>query len=435
MLRLSAVAHKDSKCLHFRIERGLFGRYNSTVQRPSKTRATRSQRQTTLPDHLISRRAIDELQAEMSEYGIDKEAEPDWKKLQESFREKYRIGEARADELVRSLERLWLLPFHRYDTCAPFLLFFVAELPAVERRFNKENDRDGLLLCAAYRVMVEILLQGVAVFPGEPHYIAQQLKFAIESPALETRSFFMPLAKLLGAATPGGRDRYLAKEPDVIAIHEHLGRRGRYDGVVLSEHKYKAYVREIEAIPQFWKEWQELKSAFPTVSFWDSFGIVRRSPLSERNWERGGLPNFKNPAERFQACFDIFCWKWFLYGMQRAEPRDRPLVQKIIYTFGPYGTILFIPGYWSFDAARDLDWKAISKLHKARGVPRQGEKLQRNRAELQQQIRRAHAADREAKRQGLRGEKRYSFIKQSSGLDMRTENAHVRRLLRCQSPC
>ena len=155
-----------------------------------------------------------------------------------------------------------------------------------------------------------------------------------------------------------------------------------------------------------------------------------RSPLSERNWERGGLPNFKNPAERFQTAFDVFCWKWFLYGMERAAPRDRPLVQKIICTFGPYGTTLFIPGYWSFDAARDLDWKALGKLHKARGVPRQGEKLEQNRAELQEQAKRAQAADREAKRQGLRGEKRYSFIKLNAGLDGRTDDAQLRKLLR-----
>lgn len=40
------------------------------------------------------------------------------------------------------------------------------------------------------------------------------------------------------------------------------------------------------------------------------------------------------------------------------------------------GKASFIPGYWSFDAARDLDWGRILELHRARGIPRQGVKPQ-----------------------------------------------------------
>lgn len=192
-----------------------------------------------------------------------------------------------------------------------------------------------------------MLLQGVALFPGEPHYLAGQLMAALQSPVPETRRYTLPLARLLATAREGqcGGNRYLAEDPEAIAIHEHHARRGRYEGIVASPHKYDAYVRQLESSPQFWQEWDDIKAAFASLAFWDSAGLVRRSPLAERNWERGGLPNFKHAAERFQTAFDVFCWKWFLYGMERAAPRDRPLVQKIIYTFGPYGTTVFIPGY------------------------------------------------------------------------------------------
>jgi len=48
-----------------------------------------------------------------------------------------------------------------------------------------------------------------------------------------------------------------------------------------------------------------------------------------------------------------------------------------------------------------------------------------------EQAKRAREANREAKRKGLRGEKRYGFIKASAGLDELTDNAGVRKLLRC----
>jgi hypothetical protein len=385
-----------------------------------------------LPDHLIGRKALDELRARIQGAGISFAAsEPDWDALRRSFQDERGLAEAASAELVHALERLWLLPFHRYDACAPLFLFFFAEFPSLEKRFHAQNDANGIILSAAFRVMTEMMLQGVALFPGEPHYIAGLLMAAIQSPVPGTRRHVLPIARLLATASEGhcGSNRHLAEDPDAIAIYEHLARRGRFEGVVASPHKYLTYVRQLEADPQFWKEWDELKTGFARLAFWDAGGIVRRSSLPEGNWRRDGLPNFKNPAERFQTIFDIFCWKWFLYGMERAEPRDKPLVQKIVYTFGPYGTALFIPGYWSFDANRDLDWKAISKLHKARGVPRQGEKLERNRAELMKQARRAQEADREAKKLKLRGDEWYRFIKKKVGLDPRTDNAQVRRLL------
>jgi hypothetical protein len=79
-------------------------------------------------------------------------------------------------------------------------------------------------------------------------------------------------------------------------------------------------------------------------------------------------------ADRFHAVFDVFCQRWHLYGMRG----DRPLLLKLTANLTPFGTMIFIPAYWSFDPKRDLNWRAITALHKARGVPRQGPKLRAN---------------------------------------------------------
>jgi hypothetical protein len=52
--------------------------------------------------------------------------------------------------------------------------------------------------------------------------------------------------------------------------------------------------------------------------------------------------------------------------------------------------MIFIPAYWSFDPKRDLNWRAITALHKARAVPKQGPKLGANQLAARAQA--AHAA-------------------------------------------
>jgi hypothetical protein len=52
----------------------------------------------------------------------------------------------------------------------------------------------------------------------------------------------------------------------------------------------------------------------------------------------------------------------------------------------PFGTMIFIPAYWSLDP---LNWRAITTLHKARGVPKQGPKLGANQLAARQEATRA----------------------------------------------
>ncbi|MCK9590138.1 MAG: hypothetical protein WC076_11605 [Terrimicrobiaceae bacterium] len=115
----------------------------------------------------------------------------------------------------------------------------------------------------------------------------------------------------------------------------------------------------------------------------------------------------KAEAGRFQAAFDTFCAKWNLYGMDNGKP----LLQKLSVNLTPFGTMIFIPAYWSFDPKRDVDWGSITKLHKSRGQHRQGPTLWRrmpsNGGRMPRKLVKLEA---EAKARGLWGAKRHEFL-------------------------
>jgi hypothetical protein len=92
--------------------------------------------------------------------------------------------------------------------------------------------------------------------------------------------------------------------------------------------------------------------------------------------------------------------------------------------------MIFIPGYWSFDPKRDLNWDKILRLHRARGIERQGPKLGAGRQQKSAQLRKLLAAEATAKQMKLKGQPRYSFLKEKSGLSQQTDDAQVRHLLR-----
>ena len=89
---------------------------------------------------------------------------------------------------------------------------------------------------------------------------------------------------------------------------------------------------------------------------------------------------------------------------------ERPQLLKASVVFTPLGTQIFIPGYLSFDPKRDLDFKKIASLHRARGINRQGPGFSIGRKELAERKRLAKIADKEARRRKLRGDARYEFI-------------------------
>ena len=109
--------------------------------------------------------------------------------------------------------------------------------------------------------------------------------------------------------------------------------------------------------------------------------------------------------------------------------RGRPLLLKLTANLTPFGTMIFIPAYWSLDPKRDLNWRSFTALHKARGVPKQGSKLSANQlAACSEAIRAANLA-KEADALKLKGEAWASWMREKLKLDPRTDDRQVRRIL------
>jgi hypothetical protein len=169
-----------------------------------------------------------------------------------------------------------------------------------------------------------------------------------------------------------------------------------------------------------------IKTSFALASFRDQTGVIRRTKFEEGSWRQPISSNLSQTRQNFQVVFDFFCWKWFLYGMRG----DEPLVQKLAYSMNPYGTMIFIPGYWSFDPKRDLNWDKILRLHRARGIGRQGPKLGVGRQQRSAQLKKLLSADATAAQRKLRGQARYLFLKEKAAFSPQTDDAQIRRMLR-----
>ena len=90
--------------------------------------------------------------------------------------------------------------------------------------------------------------------------------------------------------------------------------------------------------------------------------------------------------------------------------------------------MIYVPAFWSFDAKRDVNWGAITKLHKARGVPKQGRKLTAGKLAQNEEAERARSLWAEAGALGLKGEARSAWVMQKLGWDLRTDERTLRRL-------
>jgi hypothetical protein len=134
---------------------------------------------------------------------------------------------------------------------------------------------------------------------------------------------------------------------------------------------------------------------------------------------------WRKTGDRFRVAFVAFCQRWNLYGMQG----DRPLLMKLTANLTPFGTMVFIPAYWSFDPKRDLNWRAITALHKARGVARQGPKLSANQSAARLEAMHAAKLSKEADARKLKGEARLSWMLKKLKRDPRTDERQLRRIL------
>ncbi len=211
--------------------------------------------------------------------------------------------------------------------------------------------------------------------------------------------------------------------------HEHAVQHGNYGSLSHAQHKFDAAEAKLARDPEFKASWHAIKGQFDVDKFRDHKQIIRRRLVAERNMREDWHFRWRSPDDRFRAVFDVFCQRWNLYGMRG----DEPLLLKLSANLTPHGTMIFVPAYWSFDPKRDVKWKAITKLHKARGVSKQGAKLNANRAAKKREASRAKRLWTQATREGLKGEKRTVWVMRELKWDVRTDEHTLRRLLKSQS--
>ncbi len=175
----------------------------------------------------------------------------------------------------------------------------------------------------------------------------------------------------------------------------------------------------------FQAQWNAIKAHFDVKKFADDKGIIRRRLVTERSMRDYWPLRWTKTADRFHAIFDVFCQRWNLYGIRG----DQPLLLKLTANLTPFGTMIFIPAYWSFDYKRDLNWRAITALHKARGVPKQGPKLSANQSAAREEAIRAREFGKESAARKLKGEARITCVLEKLGWDLRTDERQLRRIL------
>jgi hypothetical protein len=148
--------------------------------------------------------------------------------------------------------------------------------------------------------------------------------------------------------------------------------------------------RELLQSTEFQADWATIQKRFPLERLRDGAGILRRSPLPERYGQPLVYSDLRTIRDQFKVCFDVFCWKWFLYGMRS----DGPLVDKLSVTFTPFGTQI---------AGRQQRQHELMR-------PREAEKIAK-------------------KKKGVRGPEHYAFLKKAAGLPEQTDDRQMRRLI------
>jgi hypothetical protein len=218
---------------------------------------------------------------------------------------------------------------------------------------------------------------------------------------------------------PSGRTRHAVSE------HEHAVQHGNYEPLIRARYKYDQVEQELARNQKFQDQWKAIKAQFDVTKFADHKGVIRRRLVAERSMREDWAFRWGKAGDRFHVAFVAFCQRWHLYGMRD----DHPLLLKLTANLTPFGTMVFIPAYWSFDPKRDLNWRAITALHKARGVAKQGPKLSAN--QLAARLEAIHAAklSKEAYARKLGGEVRLSWMLKKLKRDSRTDERQLRRIL------
>ena len=321
-------------------------------------------------------------------------------------------------------QHLAQLPFTDPRQTAPLIDALFEWVPALLRR---NHDTVTAKLAEAFAWCCFSFWQCGSGMPAFPETYALGLKRELFRVKGRRDQQMVLLATLIVSDGNGvgqcGFNRLHLSDPCVVRESERLMLRGGYEFYLNAQVKYDEFEGHLKHSEEFRRDWKLIKRRFPPRT--RSKEIIHRSLLPERNWERGAGARFDSVAQRFQATFDLFCWKYYLWGMLG----EQPLLMKPSVVFTPLGTQIFIPGYLSFDGKRDLSHGEIARLHRARGVVRQGEGFSESRTAGRSLKIEAKKLSDEAKKLNLRGVARYKFITTGLRLIDSGDYRQVRKLL------
>ena len=308
-------------------------------------------------------------------------------------------------QLALDLERLGSRAYHRAERSEDVL-----------RRYHALRSKSKSLLESQLGLLYEWLFVPLTLWP----FNVQEL-LADCLGTLEKRRRLRPLQHLLIEQLPPPPDEGICAS---VAQHEFHVQNGTYEHLIKTPAKFAQNEIKIRKNPQLQSEWKRLKAAFKVQDYCDHKGVIRRTMTTERNLRPWVALNTHRRADVFQAAFDAFCLRWNLYGMQN----DTPLVLKLAVNITPYGTMIHIPAYWSFDPKRDIRWDAVAKLHRTRVTGRQGSALAEGLAERMKLAEKLRCLDPEVARLKFKGEKKHAFLCAGLGLDLRTSPKRISSL-------
>jgi len=309
-------------------------------------------------------------------------------------------------QLKTDLERLSALAYHRLEWSGD-----------LARRFHRlgktvKSNLDFPRLEQIYRW----LFIPITLWPIDLDGLFRALLARVESGRRLSKSMTLLLDLL--PPLPGDATR------EAVARHEHAVQHGDYEPLVHAQHKFDDIERQLARNPAFKADWRAIQERFDVKQFQNHKRIIRRRLVSERSMRDGWTFRCASQAGLFREVFDVFCQRWNLYGMRG----DQPLLMKLTVNLSPFGTMIFVPAFWSFDAKRDVNWRAITTLHKARGVPKQGRKLAAARSAQYEEAERARCLWAEAGTLGLKAEARSGWVMGKLGWHPDTDERTLRRL-------
>ncbi len=191
-------------------------------------------------------------------------------------------------------------------------------------------------------------------------------------------------------------------------------------------HKFNLRQQELEGVDELKTICGRARRLFGTSHHQDSEGMIFLRDFALRFPSTDGRLNWNREEDRFHAFFIVFCHRWNLEGGQET----RPVLSRTRVSFNAFGTVIFIPSYWSFDCRRDLKWSALTTLHRRRGAPKDGIKRGLARLERREESRQAKRWMKLAKDQGLKGEKLMDWVMGQLRWDRNTSVCRLYRLLK-----